>query len=111
MPSTYARNLAALKLEILARVAAGERLRGVCGGPGMPCPHTVQNWAAGDAAFGAALARGRAGGPERARGLLAGAAGGVRPGAGRPDHRGAAQGAEAGGGVGGGPGAAVPAHA
>jgi hypothetical protein len=70
MPSPYARDLPALKAEILARVAAGERLRVVCAGPGMPCPHTVQNWAVGDAAFGAELARARAREPERVRDLL-----------------------------------------
>jgi hypothetical protein len=36
----------------------------------MPCPHTVQNWAVGDAAFGAELARARAREPERVRDLL-----------------------------------------
>jgi len=59
MPSPYARNLRALKAEIVARVEAGGRLRAVCAGAGMPCPHTVRNWALGDPAFADELARAR----------------------------------------------------
>jgi transposase-like protein len=59
MPSTYARNLRALKGEIVARVEAGERLRAVSAAPGMPCAHTVRNWAAADRLFADELARAR----------------------------------------------------
>jgi hypothetical protein len=59
MPSPYARNRRALQVAILARVEAGERLRAVCAAAGTPCPHTVRNWALGDAAFAEELARAR----------------------------------------------------
>ncbi|MEW5687317.1 MAG: hypothetical protein AB1942_20575 [Pseudomonadota bacterium] len=52
-----------IQREILARVEAGETVRAICAGPGMPCPRSVTNWARADAAgFGEALraARGRA---------------------------------------------------
>jgi hypothetical protein len=55
MPSQYRRDLLRLKTDILARVAAGERLRGICGAAGMPGAQTVRNWALADPAFGAEL--------------------------------------------------------
>jgi hypothetical protein len=59
MPSRYARDAARLKVEIVSRVAAGERQRAVCAEAGMPCALTVRNWARADAAFGAELAAAR----------------------------------------------------
>ncbi|HXA40001.1 MAG TPA: hypothetical protein VNW53_13465 [Phenylobacterium sp.] len=67
MPSPYARNRRALKGEIVARVEAGERLRAVCAAAGAPCPHTVRNWALGDATFADELARARRVGDWRRR--------------------------------------------
>lgn len=52
-----------IQREILARVEAGETVRAICAGEGMPCPQSVTNWARWDPdGFGAALraARGRA---------------------------------------------------
>lgn len=52
-----------IQREILARVEAGETVRAICAGAGMPCPQSVTNWARWDPdGFGAALraARGRA---------------------------------------------------
>lgn len=59
MPSTYARNLPSLKAEIVSRVDAGERMRRICAGAGMPTPQTVANWATADALFAAELAAAR----------------------------------------------------
>jgi hypothetical protein len=59
MPSPYARNRRVLQAAILARVEAGARLRAVCAGAGMPCVHTVRNWALADGRFAQALALAR----------------------------------------------------
>ena len=59
MPSPYARDLPALKAEIVARVEGGARLRAVCAGVGAPCAQTVRNWALADPLFAAELARAR----------------------------------------------------
>lgn len=56
MPSQYRRDVPRLKGEIVARVAAGARLKAICAGAGMPCRQTVSAWARADEAFGAALA-------------------------------------------------------
>jgi hypothetical protein len=65
MSSQYARNRRALQVEIVARVAAGARLRAVCAGAGRPCVHTVRNWALADGRFAQALARARRAGDAR----------------------------------------------
>lgn len=53
-----------LQAEIVARVAAGERVRAVCAGPGFPHPQQVHNWARAEPWFRdqltAAVRRGRA---------------------------------------------------
>jgi hypothetical protein len=59
MPSQYRRDVARLKAEILARIAAGEVQRAVCASPGMPHGQTIRNWAKADAAFAAELAAAR----------------------------------------------------
>jgi len=46
-----------IRIEVLARVAAGETVKGVCAGPGMPGPSTVHRWARENAPFGEELAR------------------------------------------------------
>lgn len=50
----------ALGAEIVRRTAAGETLRQVCAGAGMPAVRTVVKWSAQRAAFGAAMAEARA---------------------------------------------------
>lgn len=60
MPSPYARNRRALKAEIVAQVGAGQSLRAMGAGPGMPCAHTVRKWALADPRFAAELAAARA---------------------------------------------------
>jgi hypothetical protein len=55
MPSPYRRSLPRLKAEIVGRVLAGESQRAICGSAGMPCAHTVRNWAASDPLFAADL--------------------------------------------------------
>jgi hypothetical protein len=59
MPSPYARNRRALQAVIVAGVEAGARLRAVCAGAGMPCVHTVRNWALADGRFAQAMAQAR----------------------------------------------------
>lgn len=59
MPSQYRRDAQRLKAEIVARVLAGESQAAICAEGGMPTAHTVRNWAAADAAFGAELAAAR----------------------------------------------------
>jgi len=46
-----------IRTEVLARVAAGETVKGVCAGAGMPTPWTVRRWARENAAFGEELSR------------------------------------------------------
>jgi hypothetical protein len=48
-----------LKAEIVARIAAGEVQRAICGEAGMPERHTVRSWAKADVAFADALAAAR----------------------------------------------------
>jgi transposase-like protein len=48
-----------LKAEIVARVAAGETVRGICEAAGMPTKASVQVWRRADPAFAAALAEAR----------------------------------------------------
>jgi hypothetical protein len=67
MPSQYARDARRLKAEIVARVLAGESLRAVCGSAGMPCGHTVRNWAKADPLFAAELLAARRRGAWMAR--------------------------------------------
>lgn len=59
MPSPYAADAARLKAEIVARVEAGERLKGVCASPGLPGVLTVRAWSRADPLFGEALAAAR----------------------------------------------------
>jgi terminase small subunit-like protein len=60
MPNAHAfPHRAHLKQEILTRVAAGETVRGICAGAGMPCEASVQVWRRADAGFAADLAAAR----------------------------------------------------
>ena len=56
MPSAYP-DRGAIKMAILARLAAGETLVGICAEPGMPDRQTIYHWtrAPGDDWFGPAL--------------------------------------------------------
>ena len=58
MPFAYPHR-AHLKVEILARVAAGETVAGICSQPGMPSADTVKVWRGADAQFAADLAAAR----------------------------------------------------
>ena len=60
MPSPYRRDVARLKAEVVARVAAGESLRAIGAVAGMPCQATVRKWALADAGFAGDLAAARA---------------------------------------------------
>lgn len=60
MPSPYRHHVARLKVEIVARVAQGERLAAVCAVAGVPGRQTVRNWARADVGFAADLARAEA---------------------------------------------------
>ena len=57
MPSQYRLTAPRLKVEIVGRVAGGERLAEVCAQAGMPGRHTVGNWARADEGFAAELAQ------------------------------------------------------
>lgn len=57
MPSRYRRDLPRLKAEIVARVEAGESLRGLARCAEMPCMEALRQWAAGDPAFAQALGK------------------------------------------------------
>jgi hypothetical protein len=56
-----------LKLDILARVTAGERVVEICAEPGMPCAATIQVWRRNDPGFAAELALARTRGDWRRR--------------------------------------------
>ena len=56
-----------IQREILAQEEAGETVRAICAGDGMPCPRSVTNWARWDPAFGAALRAARERALERRR--------------------------------------------
>jgi hypothetical protein len=54
MPPRYAKTHPQVRDQILARVAAGERLMAVCAEPGMPCGSSVARWARTETEFGEA---------------------------------------------------------
>lgn len=54
MPFSYARTKPHVRDEILARIAAGERLKAICAEPRMPCCESVTLWARRDPDYGAA---------------------------------------------------------
>lgn len=59
MPSPYRRDVPRLKAQILARVGAGEALRGIGTEAGMPGAQTVRNWARADVGFASELSAAR----------------------------------------------------
>jgi len=63
--SRYRRDAARLRAEIVARVAAGETLRAVCAGEGMPSEHAMRTWARADPGFDRALAAAHGAGAAR----------------------------------------------
>jgi len=56
MPFASPYDRPALKSEIVARVAKGEKVKAICSEPGMPCAGSVQVWRRADASFREALA-------------------------------------------------------
>jgi hypothetical protein len=74
------------RARVVARLAAGERLKHICRETGMPCPESVTGWMRADPAFAAEVAQARAAGAYRrlafdedqARRLLARLAAGER---------------------------------
>jgi hypothetical protein len=66
MPFAYPHR-AHLKVDILARIRAGERVADICAEAGMPCAGTLQVWRRSDRAFAAELALARAHGDWRRR--------------------------------------------
>jgi len=64
---SYARSRPRVRQQILDRLAAGERLKHICGEAEMPCQESVTGWMRRDPEFAAAVARARAQGEFRRR--------------------------------------------
>jgi hypothetical protein len=60
MPFSYAASRPQVRVEILRRIAGGERLKHICAEPGMPCQESVNGWMRRDRWFAERVRRARA---------------------------------------------------